>query len=112
MKKMTTKERVENILKASALARNSDTELLLIYMQKSGMELSEKQKQVFRDMTAPESITRARRQLQEQGKYEASEVVQEARYEKMKEHQTEYGIGDSADPHAYLHKLGYKIVED
>lgn len=36
---MKTSFRVENILQASRAARNSDKELLIIYMQKSGMNL-------------------------------------------------------------------------
>jgi hypothetical protein len=81
-------------------------------MQKSGMELTDKQIEIFKNMPSMETITRVRRQLQEEGKYEATQEVQEARYTKMKEHQEEYGIGDSANPYAYLEKLGYKIVED
>lgn len=109
---MKINERIEAILKASKAARNSDTELLIIYMQKSGLELTPKQIEKFKDLPSMETITRVRRQLQEQGKYEATQEVQEARYEKFKEHTTEYGIGDSEDPYAYLEKLGYKIAEE
>jgi hypothetical protein len=104
---MKTRDRVENILKVSQASRNSDTELLIIYMQKSGMELTPKQKEIFRTLPSMETITRVRRQLQEQGKYEATQEIQEARYQKMKEHQEEYG-----DPYAHLEKLGLRIVED
>jgi hypothetical protein len=100
-------ERVENILKVSQASRNSDAELLIIYMQKSGMELTPKQKEIFRTLPSMETITRIRRQLQEQGKYEATQEVQEARYEKFKEKQEEH-----SDPYAHLAKLGYRIVED
>lgn len=109
---MKISTRVENILRVSKAARNSDTELIIIYMQKSGMELTPKQVEVFKNLPSLETITRVRRQLQEQGKYEASEAVQEARYQKFKEHQVEYGVGDAEDPRAYLNKLGYKILED
>lgn len=101
------KDKVESILKFDHASRNSDTRLLIVYMQKSGMELTPKQIEILKDMPTMESITRARRNLQEQGKYEADESVQEARYEKMKEHQEEY-----SDPYAYLNKLGYKIADD
>ena len=104
---MKTSERVENILRASHAARNSDTALLILYMQKSGMELTPKQIEIFKDMPSMETITRVRRQLQEQGKYEADEKVQEARYQKMQQHQEEYG-----DPNKYLAKLGYKLAEE
>ena len=109
---MKINERIEAILKASKAARNSDTELLIIYLQKSGMELTPKQIEKFKDLPSMETITRVRRQLQEQGKYEADESVQEGRYQKFKEHREEYGIGDSADPYAYLEKLGYKIAKE
>ena len=108
---MKINERVENILKASVDARNSDNELLIIYMQKSGMELTPKQIQIFKDLPSMETITRVRRQLQEQGKYEASEQVNEARYEKMKEYQETFN-SNMGDPYAYLEKLGYKIAEE
>ena len=104
---MKTRDRVEAILKHDTASRNSDTRLLIVFMQKSGMELSDKQIEIFKNMPAAETITRIRRQLQEEGKYEATQQVQEARYEKMKQHQEEYG-----DPVAQLAKLGYRIVED
>jgi hypothetical protein len=108
---MTIKERVENLLKASVKARNSDIELLILYMQKSGMELSEKQIEIFRKMPSAETITRIRRKLQEEGKYEASDAVNQARYDKMKEYQESFNKL-AGDPIAQLAKLGYKIVED
>lgn len=54
-------------------------------MQKSGMELSPRQKQVFRDMPSAETITRVRRQLQEQGKYPAEEEVDNGRFDKYQQ---------------------------
>lgn len=54
---MKTSDRVEYILQASKSARNSDKELLIIYMQKSGMNLSPQQIEVFRDMPSAETIT-------------------------------------------------------
>jgi hypothetical protein len=104
---MKISERVENILRASHAARNSDTELLIIYMQKSGLELTPKQIEKFKDLPSMETITRVRRQLQEQGKYEADEVVKEARYEKFKQAREEH-----SDPYAYLNKLGYRISDE
>lgn len=49
------------------------------------MDLSARQVEIFRDMPAFESITRARRILQEQGKYPASKEVDEARFKKFQE---------------------------
>lgn len=82
---MKTSDRVEYILQASRRARNSDKELLIIYMQKSGMSLSPQQIEVFRKMPSAKTITRVRRQLQEQGKYPADEEVDNGRYEKYQE---------------------------
>lgn len=79
---MKTSERVENILKASQRARNSDKYLLIIYMQRSGMNLTKEQIRIFEDMSSAETITRVRRQLQEQGKYPADEEVDNERFEK------------------------------
>jgi hypothetical protein len=76
-------------------------------MQKSGMELTPKQVEIFKNMPSAETITRIRRKLQEQGKYEADENVQKERYEKMQEYRDEYG-----DPVKNLARLGYRLVED
>lgn len=82
---MKTSDRVENILQASRAARNSDKELLIIYMQKSGMNLTAEQIRIFKDMPSAETITRVRRQLQEVGKYPADEDIDNARFEKYQQ---------------------------
>ena len=82
---MKLTEQVESILKYDKESRDSDKRLLVIYMQKAGMNLSDAQIDKFRDMPSMESITRARRILQEQGKYEATEEVDNARFEKYQE---------------------------
>ena len=81
---MTTAQRVENILKASKDARNSDKDMLIIYMQKSGMNLSQEQVKKFKELPAFETLTRIRRKLQEEGKYPASSEVDTIRFEKYK----------------------------
>lgn len=103
---MNTAQRVENILRASRGARDSDTELLLIYMQKMGMNLTAAQMDKFRDMPTPETITRIRRKLQEQGMYPASEAVDKARYEKYVQVK---GNIKSAPDEAFVHQ-GYKVL--
>lgn len=97
---MTTAEQVENILKFSHKARNSDTELLIVYMQKYGLNLTDAQIQKLKEMPSSETITRIRRKLQEQGKYPADQDVNEARYEKFKEYQ---------DPEKILERKGYYV---
>lgn len=88
-------QRVENILRASEKARNSDKELLVIYFQKSGMNLSEQQIDVFRKMPSTETIRRVRQSLQEQGKYPASETVNEKRYSKFREMRGSVGVAST-----------------
>lgn len=107
---MKISERVENILRASTKARNSDKELLVIYMQKSGMELNPKQIEIFKSMPSMETIRRIRQKLQEQGKYPADSVVEEARYQKFVK--VKYGINHEEPEDLIerdLAKLGYKI---
>lgn len=81
---MRVNQRVENILAASAKARNSDKELLIIYMQKSGMELTEKQIEVFRNMPSADTITRVRRHLRESGKYLPTVEIDKHRFDRYR----------------------------
>lgn len=105
---MTVTERVENILKVSKNARNSDRELLIIYMQKSGMNLSDEQIKIFRKLPSMETIRRIRQKLQENGKYLADKGVEEQRYNKFK--QVKQNIKHES-PEKLLEKLGYKVLE-
>ncbi|MBA3678766.1 hypothetical protein H0W80_01035 [Candidatus Saccharibacteria bacterium] len=105
---MKTLDRVEAILRAVPKTRNSDMELLIIYLQKSGMELTDKQIQIFKDAPAMETITRVRRKIQEQGKYPASAEVEEARYQKFK--QVRSNISYSKNPEELLEARGYKVL--
>lgn len=82
---MTTKQRVANILAVSREARNSDKELLIIFMQKMGMGLTPYQQDIFRKLNM-ESIRRQRQILQhDEGLYPADENVDKARYDRFKE---------------------------
>ena len=105
---MKIQEQVENILKVSRKARNSDKILLLIYMKKAGMELTPAQETKFLELPSFETITRVRRDLQERGIYEASEEIQELRFKKYKE--VKQGINYES-PEALLEKQGYTIRE-
>lgn len=104
---MKVTDQVENILRVSQKARNSDKELMIIYMQKFGMELSEKQIDLFRQMPAFETIRRIRQKLQEEGKYPASKEVDNARFEKYKQVRGEIGVGD---PEQLLEAKGYRVI--
>lgn len=94
---MKISDQVEAILKASHAARNSDRELLIIYMQKFGLELSDKQQALFRKMPSTETIRRTRQALQEQGKYPADEAVDNARFEKFRKMKYEYKYNDETN---------------
>jgi hypothetical protein len=106
---MKINDKVESILKHDRASRNSDTRLLIVYLQKSGMELTDKQIEVFKNLPSMETITRVRRQLQEQGKYEADEAVNEMRYKKF---QTTRENIKSESAEEALARIGYRIVED
>ena len=77
------KNKVENILKESQIYRDSDKELCLRTWRAFGLELTAEQERKFMDCPSGETITRIRRKFQEQGKYPASEKIEEARYEKF-----------------------------
>ncbi len=72
---MRVTQQVENILRASVEARNSDKELFIIYCQKYGLDLSARQIEQLRDMPSFETLRRIRQKLQEQGKYPADERI-------------------------------------
>lgn len=81
---MRTSEQVESLLKNLPETRNSDKALLVAYMQRAGMELNDRQIAMYHELPSAETITRVRRELQEQGKYPASEKVDKARFNKYK----------------------------
>ena len=105
---MRISRQVENILAASHAARNSDRELLIIYMQKFGMELTDKQIGTFRQMPSVETIRRTRQQLQMQGKYPADKKVDEERFNKYQ--QMKHGVKHET-PEVLLEQRGYKILD-
>lgn len=103
---MNITQQVESILRHSRQARNSDDELEIIFMQKSGMNLTPEQIKIFKEMPTMETIRRTRQKLQEQGKYEADHSVNEARYAK---YQNVRANIQSEDPEKLLEAQG-KIV--
>ena len=76
---MNVTQQVENILRAVPITRSSDKELQIVYMQKSGMNLSAAQIDKFRSMTSLETIRRVRQKIQEGGKYPATDLVKNER---------------------------------
>lgn len=76
---MTITNQVENILRAVPSTRSSDKDLLIVFMQKSGMNLSDAQVEKFRNMPSFETLRRVRQKIQEDGKYPASDLVKRER---------------------------------
>lgn len=80
----TIKPKVEEILKHSQEARNSDKELILRVWHACGLILDEKQREIYRKIPHAESIRRTRQKFQEEGKYLADKQIIEAREENRK----------------------------
>ena len=79
---LTTTQRIRNILAMLPDTRNSDTELQIVFMQKSGMNLSEQQIALFKRMPKLETIRRVRQKIQESGEYEADPKIKKERAHK------------------------------
>lgn len=104
---MKIKQQVENILKVSSVARNDDKELLIIYMQKSGMGLTPRQIEVYRKMPSVETIRRTRQQIQENGAYLASPAVEQARFER---NMAMKNMVRDEEPETILEQQGYRVL--
>lgn len=88
---MNIAERVRNIMQAVPATRSSDKELLIVYMQKAGMDLTPAQVNLFKQLPSMETIRRIRQKIQENGELLATPEVEKARFEKYK--QTKGSIG-------------------
>ena len=105
---MNLTQQVESLLRHLPQTRNSDKELFVCFMQKYGLELSPKQIAKFKQMPSLETVRRTRQKIQEQGKFEASEAVNEDRYKKF---QSVRNNIKSVEPEKLLETQGYKIRE-
>jgi hypothetical protein len=76
---MKTSIVVEQVLRDSPDARNSDKVLMFKTWEKLGFYLSETQKEKFLNLPDPQTIGRIRRKLQEQGRYPATKEVKQTR---------------------------------
>lgn len=99
---MSITERVKNILEASHAARNSDMELHIIYMQKSGMNLTQGQIATFRSIAPQWTIRRIRQKLQQQGQFSADQAVNEFRYKQFKKVRSEIAYETPETVHQLL----------
>jgi hypothetical protein len=77
--------KVKRVMEIYPQSRDSDRDLLLRIWHIEGLELSERQRQKFMQVSSAESITRARRKIQEE-ELEASEAIDNARYNKFKDY--------------------------
>lgn len=74
-----TKILVKSVLRDNEKARGDDKELVLAVWEKQGFKLTNSQKTLYRKLVAPETITRARRQIQETGLYRPKSNVYQQR---------------------------------
>lgn len=81
MKPLTTAKRVLYLLHHYPETRSSDKVLILRFLEKLGIDLTEDQVEVLMSVNL-ESITRARRKIQEDGRYPATPEVQAERQQK------------------------------
>lgn len=107
---MTVKERIKIVLEQKPELRDSDKKLLLYYWKRQGLELTEEQEQIFIDKcTSAESITRARRIVQEENPdLQATEEVQEARHQKAVDYK--YNARVHTEPETYIGDDGLEYV--
>jgi len=85
---MTREQRVTAIYDRYPDMVNSDKDLLIYYLGREGLVLSDEQKRIFKDKcTSPEFITRVARKVRAKypDKYKVDEKVQEQREEKFRE---------------------------
>lgn len=76
---MNVSEAVEQALRLSEEARNTDKILILQVWESLGLHLTSQQRQKFIDLPSSESITRIRRKIQEQERYPAVHKIKKAR---------------------------------
>lgn len=105
---MTNQQRVRNLLEHVPSTRSSDIELIIYYYQKAGVNLSFEQMQKIRELPTPETLTRIRRKIQENGEFPATKEVEEARYNKFKSVKQNINY---EDPEKLLAAKGYKILD-
>lgn len=99
---MNISERVKNILKAVPATRSSDKELLIVYMQKAGMDLTPSQIALFKDLPSMETIRRVRQKIQENGELLANPEVEKARFEKYKQTKGAIGVTNPSEAEELL----------
>lgn len=105
---MTITQQVESILKHDRWSRNSDKRLLVVYLQKAGMQLTDRQIDLFMELPSMETLRRTRQALQMQGKYPADPEIEQHRFNKYK--QVKQKIQNES-PEELLEAQGKRVVE-
>lgn len=88
----TAKKLIQSVLRDNEKTRGDDKELILTVWEKQGLKLDESQKALFKKVLPPETITRARRKIQETGLFKPRTVVYEQR--QILEKEVRSGIND------------------
>lgn len=116
---MTVTQQVRNLLAYSKDARNSDKELYILYLQRAGMQLTEQQVNLLKELPSLETIRRVRQKIQESGEHRADEPVRKARHYKSLEVQQNVPQAKPerieqilADGSAVVLPSNYRITED
>lgn len=89
-------------MQAVPATRSSDKELLVVYMQKAGMDLTPSQIALFKDLPSMETIRRIRQKIQENGELLATEEVEKARFEKYKQTKGAIGVTNAVEAEELL----------
>ena len=85
---MTVKNKIKAILTERPEMRDSDRKLLLYVWQRQGLDLTAEQERKFMDCMSAESITRARRIVQQENKHlRSSDQIQEERDNRARDYQ-------------------------
>ena len=74
-----SKKIVKSVLRDCIPARGNDKILLLEVWERQGLKLTDGQKSLFKKLIPPETITRARRQIQERRLYRPAKEIYEQR---------------------------------
>lgn len=99
---MNITERVKNIMQAVPATRSSDKELLIVYMQKAGMDLTPSQIAMYKELPSMETIRRIRQKIQENGELLATPEVEKARFEKYKKTKGAIGVTNAVEAEELL----------
>lgn len=89
-------------MQAVPATRSSDKELLIVYMQKAGMDLTPSQIAMYKELPSMETIRRIRQKIQENGELLATPEVEKARFEKYKKTKGAIGVTNPVEAEELL----------